>query len=329
MLKIRLLFLLVLCWIWAPAQVTISGHVNLDKNTWEQKVYLGKVVFEEDTQSLRRVGWSPITEEGAFSFKSKHISDKDAVYRLYLEKVEKIIKDTISEKTDFIISNKDQISFPNGLSAPYKNSSKADTEWLKFKRVEEDISSANTVTADTKLVEDTITEAYATKLKAYTKDSLKILLVKLIGVQQLAEKGLLERDITKNQEYYLHLLAELQESDMPESEYQFLSRRLSYLTLDVVAQKYQWSRMINIILALLLVVLIFLAYQLKGKQNVVPAHLSKREQNIQALILEGKTNKEIANELFISISTVKTHITKIYSKLNVSGRQELLQKIQN
>ncbi|HDZ13708.1 MAG TPA: response regulator transcription factor [Pricia sp.] len=39
--------------------------------------------------------------------------------------------------------------------------------------------------------------------------------------------------------------------------------------------------------------------------------------------------KEIANELFISLSTVKTHITNIYGKLKVSGRQELLRRFQD
>ncbi|HET7361516.1 MAG TPA: LuxR C-terminal-related transcriptional regulator [Salinimicrobium sp.] len=48
--------------------------------------------------------------------------------------------------------------------------------------------------------------------------------------------------------------------------------------------------------------------------------LSKQENTIKNLIVEGKTNKEIANELFISPST---HITNIYSKLQISGRKEL------
>ncbi|MGB7394497.1 MAG: LuxR C-terminal-related transcriptional regulator, partial [Pricia sp.] len=43
----------------------------------------------------------------------------------------------------------------------------------------------------------------------------------------------------------------------------------------------------------------------------------------------GKSNKEIAGELFISISTVKTHITNIYGKLKVSSRKELLHRIKN
>ncbi|MCB0456130.1 MAG: helix-turn-helix transcriptional regulator [Flavobacteriaceae bacterium] len=51
--------------------------------------------------------------------------------------------------------------------------------------------------------------------------------------------------------------------------------------------------------------------------------LSKQEQKVMELILEDKSNKEIADALFISVSTVKTHINNIYKKLNISSREEL------
>ncbi|MGK0379614.1 MAG: DNA-binding CsgD family transcriptional regulator, partial [Patiriisocius sp.] len=50
--------------------------------------------------------------------------------------------------------------------------------------------------------------------------------------------------------------------------------------------------------------------------------LSNQEEKVLALILENKTNKEIASALFVSVSTVKTHINNIYKKRNVSSRQE-------
>lgn len=37
----------------------------------------------------------------------------------------------------------------------------------------------------------------------------------------------------------------------------------------------------------------------------------------------GKSNNEIAEQHFISLSTVKTHINNIYKKLNISSREEL------
>ncbi len=49
---------------------------------------------------------------------------------------------------------------------------------------------------------------------------------------------------------------------------------------------------------------------------------TKQEEKILTLILEEKSNKEIASELFIELSTVKTHINKLYAKLGVKNRTE-------
>lgn len=51
--------------------------------------------------------------------------------------------------------------------------------------------------------------------------------------------------------------------------------------------------------------------------------ISVREEQIIGLLVEGKTNREIAEELFISANTVKTHIKNIYGKLDVSNRVQL------
>lgn len=48
--------------------------------------------------------------------------------------------------------------------------------------------------------------------------------------------------------------------------------------------------------------------------------LSKRETEILALLATGATNREMAQRLFISESTVKTHLVHIYSKLGVDNR---------
>jgi NarL family two-component system response regulator LiaR len=50
--------------------------------------------------------------------------------------------------------------------------------------------------------------------------------------------------------------------------------------------------------------------------------LTTREMEVLILIGEGKTNQEIADELFIGIKTVKTHVSNVLSKLGVDDRTQ-------
>lgn len=55
--------------------------------------------------------------------------------------------------------------------------------------------------------------------------------------------------------------------------------------------------------------------------------LTEREKEVLQLILSGKSNKEIATQLFITESTVKTHVRNIFSKYDVSSRAELISSL--
>lgn len=317
----KILFVLVFLGYQLTAQTAISGKIDFESTVLEPKVYLMKLNVEhiEDLKYAKSIAWSEIKADGKFSFNKKHISDKNAVYRIYINRFERAIQDTISEGATFILSNSDQVDFSK-KDKPfinYTNSNHADKEWKKFKAFETEL-------LQSQLAQEESTEQF----KSYAKDSLRILMVKLIGIKQLEKKQLLDQDIAKNPDFYLGLLDELKESEMPRENYLFLEKRLAFLTQEIVAEKYAWSKTINFILGFLVLglgaILVF-----RRKRQPALAGLSKQERTIQNLILQGKTNKEIANELFISISTVKTHITNIYSKLRVSNRQELLQRIQN
>ena len=54
--------------------------------------------------------------------------------------------------------------------------------------------------------------------------------------------------------------------------------------------------------------------------------LSKRELEILSLLAQGHSNQEIAAKLFISLSTVKTHIQNLFEKLDVKRRIQAVEK---
>jgi DNA-binding CsgD family transcriptional regulator len=58
----------------------------------------------------------------------------------------------------------------------------------------------------------------------------------------------------------------------------------------------------------------------KTKQTLI---LTERELEIARLISEGKTNKQIANKLFITENTAKVHVKNILKKLELKNRQQL------
>ncbi|WP_162890393.1 helix-turn-helix transcriptional regulator [Streptomyces olivoreticuli] len=60
-----------------------------------------------------------------------------------------------------------------------------------------------------------------------------------------------------------------------------------------------------------------------GEAAAAFAALSDAERRVAALAASGYTNREIAAKLFITVSTVEQHLTRVYRKINISHRQDL------
>jgi len=171
-------------------------------------------------------------------------------------------------------------------------------------------------------------KVFISEIKKNASSSLQILAIKLDSVQQLHQKGLLRKEVLTNTDYYQTFLIELKKSTIISNEYVFLENALLKASFIDTNQKYQSSFNINLFLGLLLAfVLSFLL--IFNKRKTVTIDLTKQEIIIKKLIIDGKTNKEIASDLHISLSTVKTHISNIYQKLNITNRKELLLKFKN
>ena len=56
--------------------------------------------------------------------------------------------------------------------------------------------------------------------------------------------------------------------------------------------------------------------------------LTPREHEVLKALVEGKDSDKIAKSLFVSPNTVKSHIQKIYNKLDVHSRKDLLRLVE-
>lgn len=63
-----------------------------------------------------------------------------------------------------------------------------------------------------------------------------------------------------------------------------------------------------------------------SEENLKALNLNDREYEILQLIAQGRSNKEIAGELFLAIPTIKTHISNLYSKMEVRSRTQAVHK---
>jgi DNA-binding CsgD family transcriptional regulator len=62
-----------------------------------------------------------------------------------------------------------------------------------------------------------------------------------------------------------------------------------------------------------------------GRPNrLLPGQLSPQERAVARLAGNGRTNRQIADELFLSINTVETHLAHAYRKLGITRRGQLM-----
>ena len=63
-----------------------------------------------------------------------------------------------------------------------------------------------------------------------------------------------------------------------------------------------------------------------NKDEIKRLGISKREQQVLKLMADGMSNQEIADELFVSLNTIKTHSSNLFAKLEVSRRTQAVQR---
>lgn len=61
-------------------------------------------------------------------------------------------------------------------------------------------------------------------------------------------------------------------------------------------------------------------------EKLAELSITQREHEILGLIASGMSNQEIADKLFVSLNTIKTHSSRLFEKLDVNRRTQAVQK---
>jgi DNA-binding CsgD family transcriptional regulator len=332
----------ILCSPLCYGQYEFSGVVDHEK--WQSGLYLSLV---DDYRKLSGVHPEQVINKvqpdatGYFSFQGNNLSSTNNVYRIHVDNCTEENQTTThytghclnSKEILFIANNSDQIQLPFSFDEEMfcritSNNEKADA-FIKLDSLKEQMaydfgtfrSTANrqlnaqkwfsTFQEFGQQLKEPLAELYAF---AFFSDRSSDLYTHYL------------KDLESNA-YYDKLLGRL-ENSYP--QHPFTQQYKNELNADryVISQSEGASSAWYFLLALLIISILVNGYfvyarKQKNKNEAPPVQLTTQEQKIVDLILKDHTNKEVASAMFVSLSTVKTHINNIYRKLDVSSRDTL------
>lgn len=330
------------------SQYSISGY--LDAAYKNKRVYLSLLQYNEERAIAKRqiVTTTLVDSTGYFSFTGKLLSNKHKLYRIHTNVDESSpgldFSDTEEIKNfhNFIFSNVDTIVFNKPQKPdlggqwffPSVNTNLVDKQWREMRNYKQKLRKEFTATKNPEAKLQS-TAQFLSELKAYFNKTKTHPLLKLIALSEIQEKRL-KRDFENDAEFYFGLQNELNSyfsRTSYASQFEDLISKLSLAqTKRQLAFYKQTTYLLSVIVLALILAVLFLAIKTKRKKQP-PVNeaisLTNQEEKIAKLIMQEKSNKEIASELFISLSTVKTHIRNLYAKFEVNNRHQFTTKIKN
>ena len=344
-MRIKILFVFLVITSVCKAQYSFSGYTNPEE--WDRSVYLSIV---EDYRKMSGVYSEQIIAKtiadstGYFEFKGNMLDVENRIYRIHVDRCSDIQQDTNhfnghcsdSEALLFIAKNTDSLKLPFSFDKQVfchveSNNPKANA-FIKIDSLKNDMrfaygefrSEANRKLNNKKWF----------KTLQYFGEALDEPLAELYIYTYLSDRSselhnYYVEDL-KNNTYYDNLKARL-DNTYPNATY------TKQYTNELEADRYMlaassgksasnWNLLLYSILGLSIILNGFFFYRFwkrnKSKIEDLKAKLSKQEQVVLEHLLLDKTNKDIAESLFLSVSTVKTHINNIYKKLNVQSRDD-------
>lgn len=330
----------------AVAQHHFQGHI--DNERWQSDVYLSVI---EDYRTLDGINDEQIITKvktdssGFFKFDQNLLDIQQKIYKLHVDNCKSSNQSSnhfdghCTDYKDilFIAKRTDSITFPLSFDAQMfcdidSNNPKT-SAFIQIDSLKEEMRFAYSEFRS-KANRNLNNKKWFKTLQNYGKD-LDEPLAELYIYAFLSDRGNQFHNYyledLKTNSYYDELLERLQDS-YPNSSYakQYEAELTSDKFIVFPSEEkssFNWSYLwVGLLIVSVLLNLWFLisVKNKKSKQHIeAKEQLTKQEQNVLDLLLGDNTNKDIAEALFVSVSTVKTHVNNVYKKLNVNSRDEL------
>lgn len=310
--------------IQVKSQAVISGQVNIDTGVWSPVVYLSLIGDFEDLNKMTNtmiIDKVALSSSGRFKFNISYLPEEDVLLRIHFSKKgdppASLIIGGKDENHFFLIANRNSIitiqdtsnsEFIKGMQV---NGYAPNNVLQKINEIAGyiDTTEFNGSPVKAELIHNAVYEKLRSIADTCTNPTASLYAL---------YRSRYEDNFTPNQQYYQNYLLKWKNND---SKYLKSFRK----KIGESATSKKSTRYLSNIAFLIAGFLFCLLVVKAGRKKANPIYdLSQQERKVFALILEGKSNKEISSVLSISLSTVKSHINSIYSKLGISSRKEML-----
>lgn len=302
----------------------IIGEIKVDTLKWAAVAYLSIIPDFSQTTTISYnnvIDRVPITKNGKFIFSTNFLADELHLYRIHVSKkgdpAASLIIGGAEHNHVFLFAKRYskivlKCESPNGIfNGGLSYSDKLNKSLLFINQLKNRVDSLDFygTTIDKEFYRNDIYN----QLRLYA-DTCQTPLVSLFALYQSNYR----EDFLIHPGYYVSYLKKWSSEN---SNYFLVIRK------QLNIEKESDSKILVITLLISLLIFISIVMNLKSRKlkNSNPKQeLTPQERRVFTLLHEGKSNKDIAEILSISLSTVKSHINNIYSKLNISSRKELM-----
>jgi DNA-binding CsgD family transcriptional regulator len=300
----------------------IKGRINAD-STWSPVVYLSIIPSFDQLHSMSNqmiIESSELDEAGRFSFETDYLPAENYIYRIHLSKkgdppASLIIGGKDENHLFIIASNKSNLLIENQSDESLLGRVNINgfLPAKMIRGIDEMVIFVDTANFNsTSLKRDLMEKALDEKLRQFA-DTCAFPLVALYALY----KTDFESNITENPGFYSRFLDKWKDEKSPYFE-EFRK------SIPAENKKQNYSILFGLAGLFLGAILTFLILKRKPQKSEPAEILTIQERKIFLMIQSGKSNKEISNELNIEISTVKSHVNNLYSKLKINSRKEIL-----